>query len=289
MSRGFARTPAALLLSVFLLVGCVATQDTLAQQLAWERIEKCKGIGASLQVTRVEPDGRIWYQTQGGNQGATEFNNCLRAAAVEQGKRKATPAAPPAAAATSGMTTASTGSAGAGIALPRWNVGDEWAYRQESPGGAGTFVWAVDGVDTIDGVEHYVVKAETRRIYYRVSDGAITLQKVSTNVANRYTPAWVPIAWPLTAGASWESRFTEEWPQDRRTEEIARACTAGPEEMITVPAGTFATIPIVCRNASTGTKVYEWWYSPLVKHIVREVVPVSGGERVRELIAYKLR
>src|SRR5205814_6007643 len=86
MSRGFARMPAALICSVFLLLGCAATQDTLAQQLAWERVEKCKGIGASLQVSRVEPDGRIWWQTQGGNQGSTEFYNCLRDAAIEQGK-----------------------------------------------------------------------------------------------------------------------------------------------------------------------------------------------------------
>ena len=282
MSNGCVRTPAALISSVLLLAGC-ATQDTLAQQLAWERVEKCKGIGSSLQVSRIEPDGRIWWQTQGGTQGSTEFHNCLRDAAIEQGKRRAAPAA---VAATS-TSTATIGTAGA--LAPHWTVGDEWAYRQEGPGGTGTFVWSVDEIQKLDGVDHYIVKGGTRQIYYRVSDGAIPLQKVSGDVANLYTPAWLPIAWPLTAGTSWESRFTEEWPQDRRTETIVRKCEAGAEETITVPAGTFATIPIVCRNARTGVKVYQWWYSPAVKHIVREVSQLSTGERIRELIAYKIR
>ena len=282
MSRGFARTPAALICSVFLLLGCAATQDTLAQQLAWERVEKCKGIGASLQVSRVEPDGRIWWQTQGGNQGSTEFYNCLRDAEIEQGKRRTAPAA------AAPVATVPIGAAG--TTVPRWKVGDEWAYRQESPdGGTGTFVWSVDEIQKLDGIDHYIVKSGTRQIYYRVSDGAIPLQKVSGDVANRYTPAWLPIAWPLTAGTSWESRFTEEWPRDRRTEDIVRRCEAGAEETITVPAGTFATIPIVCRNARTGAKLYQVWYSPVVKHTVREVTQFRTGERVRELIAYKLR
>jgi hypothetical protein len=72
-------------LVLFLFVtGCAAMQDTLAQDLAWQRVEKCKGIGSSLQVTRVDPDGRIWYQTVGGTGGASEFVNCLQKAAADQ-------------------------------------------------------------------------------------------------------------------------------------------------------------------------------------------------------------
>src|SRR5262249_24089860 len=84
--------------------------------------------------------------------------------------------------------------ASAAIPLPRWNVGDEWAYREETPAHVLTFVWSVDDIEIVDGVEHYVVKSGTRRIYYRSTDGALMLQKISGAVVNRYTPAGQAIA-----------------------------------------------------------------------------------------------
>jgi outer membrane protein assembly factor BamB len=107
-------------------------------------------------------------------------------------------------------------------------------------------------------------------------------------VANRYTPAWLPIAWPLTAGASWESRFTEEWPRDRRTEDIVRKCEAGAEETITVPAGTFSASHVTCVRRRTGATAFEVWYSPEVGNNVKEQGAVSSGMLVRELTGFKL-
>jgi len=74
-----------------LVVGCASMGDTPAQKLAWERVEKCKGIGASLQVTRVDTDGKIWFETTGGNQGQTEFTDCLHKAELEQRKQRVQP------------------------------------------------------------------------------------------------------------------------------------------------------------------------------------------------------
>ena len=39
---------------------------------------------------------------------------------------------------------------------PVWMIGDRWAFRWESPRGSGTFVWAVNRVQTVDGFECYV-------------------------------------------------------------------------------------------------------------------------------------
>ena len=41
--------------------------------------------------------------------------------------------------------------------MPRWRVGDEWAYRQESPDSVTTFVWSVDDIEKVESVEHYVM------------------------------------------------------------------------------------------------------------------------------------
>ena len=281
------RVPMLLVVAAVLSAGCAATRNTLAQDLAWERAEKCKDVGINVQVSRVEPDGRLWYTYRSGG---NEFAECLKKAGEDQAQRRIV-AAPPAAVAVITPPAPETGGAGAGlgIAMPRWKVGDEWAYREETPDRAITFVWAVDSIEKIDGVEHYVVASGTRRIYYRSADGAITLQRVSGNVTERYTPGWLSVEWPLSGGKTWESRFTEERVQSRMTEDIIRTCEAGPEETIVVPAGTFATIPITCRNQRNRAIVYQWWYSPTVKHIVREVWWLSNGRRLRELIQYRLR
>jgi hypothetical protein len=268
--------------------GCATTQNTLAQDLAWERAEKCKRV-ANIQINRVEPDGRIWYQHTSG--GGAAFDECLKQAAAEQARRRVAPAPPVAVASGSIPLLGSSGGAAAtaGVPMPIWKVGDEWAYRQESPDSAITFVWSVDDIEKIDGVEHYVVKSAQRRIYLRTADGALTLQKVSGAVTNRYTPGWAFIVWPLTTGKTWETNLTEERVEDRITEEIGHACEIGSEEKITVPAGTFSTIPITCRNQRTRALVYQEWYAPAVKHFVREVWWQKNGRRLRELIAYRLR
>jgi len=58
---------------------------------------------------------------------------------------------------------------------------------------------------------------------------------------------------------------------------------------VTVPAGTFTTLKIVCRTKKTGLVRYEIWYSPDLKQMVSFRENLEAGLRVRELIAYKLR
>lgn len=263
-----------------LIAGCAATQNTLAQDLAWERAEKCKTT-ANIQIVRVDPDGQIWYQYSSG--GASVFNECLKKAAADQARRGVVAAPPPAVA--SSATAVILKDTSAAIPMPRWKVGDEWAYRQESPDSVLTFVWSVEGMGNLDGVEHYVVKSGPRKFYYRAADGAVTLETVSGKEVRRYTPSWVMVDWPLSAGKKWETRYSDERVADRIAEDVVRSCEVGADQMLTVPAGTFTTMPITCRNARTGVIVYQQWYAPQVKHFVREV----WGTRIRELINYRLR
>lgn len=266
-------------LLLLLVAGCASMGNTLAQDLAWERWQKCSDI-PTVTLKEISPDGQIWfYYTSPMVMTAQE---CLRKAAEEQSRRVAVSPPPPTA---TGQPLAS----GPAVA-PVWKPGYEWAFRWESPRGKGTFVWSVDREEIIEGVEYYVVKSgTTREIYWRKADLAYYMDKVEGVVETRHMPPSNWYAWPLSPGKTWELRYTEDKPVDRTTNELARTCRMEAEESITVPAGTFRTLKIVCRNARTGSITSERWYAPEVKHWIRERTHFSYGIRERELIALKLK
>lgn len=269
--------------------GCAGTQNTLAQELASQRWDKCKGRFPTIELKEIRPDGSIvfWYA---GTTAQSDLQRCLEEARRDQGAPRVTvpgpgtytvgpPASP------SGQTPAAT----VGVPAPVWKAGDEWAYRYNSDGGAGTYVWEVARIESLDGVDHYVIKAGTREIYYRTADLASSIEKVDGRVVRRDTPSRGHYAWPLTVGKTWEQSYRREQPVDRQTSERSSKWTVDAEEQVTVPAGSFRALKITERNKNTGALIYEMWYAPDVKQWVkiREFLP--SGLRERELIAYKLR
>lgn len=274
-------------LAVALLAGCASMQNTLTQDLAYERWDMCKARFPDAQLNRVEPDGRLWF-TYTSPSAASGVQACLREAAIEQGKRRAASVGPVgvAPAPTAVPEVVTTGA----LRIPVWQVGEEWAFRYDTPQEAGTFAWSVDRRENIAGVDHYVVKAGTREIFFRVSDGAVMEERISGDVVERYVPAWEMISWPLSVGKTWKTKHTIEYPVTRQTRDRALACSAETEETVTVPAGTFRAIRITCNNERTGALAYRIWYSPQIKQMVREETRLSvGGTRTRELIAFKLK
>src|SRR2546421_5293655 len=260
-----------------LLSACGLATNTLAQDLAWERWQKCNHFrGVTLKEIRT--DGRTWvWVADGGEQ--TAWRACDSAAAQEQGGRRAAVAQPPAAQVIGGASAA-RGS----IQLPVWKVGSEWAYRYENPSSTGTFVWSVDRLETLEGQSHYVIKTGTREIFYRVDSLALTKETVEGRLVRQTTPAdWRFVAFPLVVGTSWDMKYHEARPVARETEDVQRRCVAEAEETVTVPAGIFATVRGSCKNTRNDAWVSTVWYSPQVAHIVREESSVIGGKRVREL------
>ena len=68
----------------------------------------------------------------------------------------------------------------------------------------------------------------------------------------------------------------------RQTAERVDAVTVEAEETVTVPAGTFKTLKVVCRNKRTGTTRYEAWYSLELKQVVtlRENLETGTSGRI---------
>jgi hypothetical protein len=171
------------------------------------------------------------------------------------------------------------------VSAPVWRPGYEWEYRWESPQGKGTYVWSFAREETVDGTAFYVVSSGTREIYWRKHDVAYYMDRVPGGVETRFSP--IPgVPWPLSSGHTWKWAFTRERPIARQTTEENLNCVVS-EELVTVPAGTFNTLKIACRDERTG-QVAENWYSPLVKQLVKETRVFDYGTRVRELIRYRV-
>jgi hypothetical protein len=283
----FDRCLLSLAAGLLLLGGCASAGNTLAQDLAFERWEKCREHALGINLQRITADGQVWviYTADHGLQ-LQSWKICMQQAAAEQGQRRTAPAPAPVVADVHDQPLASL----PGAVAPTWKIGDEWGYRYEQPTGSGTFVWSVVRIESLDNVQHFVIKTGTREIFYRVSDVAFTRETVDGQTVREVSPSdWRIVAFPLQVGKSWEMKYQERRPVDRQTEDIQRKCTVEAEERLTVPAGTFPTFRIVCHNSRTDAWIMTVWYSPEVRHIVREESALVTGRRVRELIAFRLR
>jgi hypothetical protein len=171
--------------------------------------------------------------------------------------------------------------------MPAWLPGDEWRFRAQGPRGPGSYTLTVDGEETVDGVAHYVVKSRFRSAYYVKENLAWHFEKVDGAVTRRLSPA-PGHDWPLRVGKSWERNYQRTDAQEGRTQEIFRRCSAVDESTVTVPAGVFLTVHVVCRDRA-GRIAGEWWYAEEARNWIRQRVPLPEGERVDELTAYTFK
>src|SRR5262245_24407570 len=84
-------------LALVALAGCASSGNTLAQDLAYERWQKCSTY-ATVQLKEIRPDGQmiLWKSVSGGGGDWQNFNQCLRDAGAEQARRGVAVVAPPA-------------------------------------------------------------------------------------------------------------------------------------------------------------------------------------------------
>ena len=278
------------------VAGCATFKNTPQQDYIWEQVKVCDTRTATLRVSRISADGKqLWWQPTTGpwEMEIPVYLACLREQyalhpyldwiKARQGTSVAALSAP------SVPTPASNSVATGPVAAPLWRVGDEWEYAYKSPSDSGTYVWSVNRVEMLDGVQHYVIKVGTREIFYRVSDLASSLERVDGVVIQRDTPSRLSYMWPLTVGKTWEQTHRQERPVDRTTTDRNSHWTAESEETVTVPAGTFRTLKIAWRNKNTGVLIYEMWYAPDVKQWVKIREVLSNGIREREMVSFKLK
>lgn len=297
-----------------LSAGCASMRNTPQQDYVFEMGRTCQNTGITeVSVDRVEPDGKRYWMRAGVGMWEHEvpkFRECmqeqfklhpysewLRKQSASSQPATVTPPSTGSLTPSSGATTtpqpAAKTSATAAVPSassmqpPTWAIGDEWSYRWQSPRGNGTFVWAVDRMETVEGIDSAVVRSGNREIFFRRGDGAIHLEKVEGAVELRYRPAFNMISWPLEAGKRWTAAYTREQPIARQTEDMLVDCRVDSEETVTVPAGTFRTFHVICLNQRSGSLNFEFWYAPEVGNVVKERTRFSYGIRERELLGFK--
>ena len=67
-------------LALAMAAGCAAMQNTPAQERTWAAYHACQAeqrVPGNIQMTRVEPDGRYWYQWMSSAYGAEGFQQCM--------------------------------------------------------------------------------------------------------------------------------------------------------------------------------------------------------------------
>ncbi len=171
--------------------------------------------------------------------------------------------------------------------VPEWKVGDEWSYRWEGPTGKGTGVLVVKAEETIDDTAYWVVASGATLEYYAKRNLGWHMDRRGTDVLGRAVPD-SGHEWPLRVGSTWERRYRYERPAQQQTAEILDRCGVTALEEITVPAGTFQALHIVCRDP-TGRDASEEWYAPAAKRWVRKRTFSREGIRVWELTSYRVR
>jgi hypothetical protein len=177
-----------------------------------------------------------------------------------------------------------------GEPAPVWRVGDQWAFRWESSEGQGEYVWTVDRMESLEGVEQYVIKSGPREIFYRARDLATTLETRSGAAEVRHVPPRLSFSWPLRPGTMWRQTLTEEQGAEPRTVDRTIAWRVEEQERIRVEAGSFDTLKIVARHErhDSAAVMYEMWYAPKVKQWVRLKEHFPSGIRYRELTDFAL-
>lgn len=274
------------------LAACATTQTTPQQDYTYEMGRKCETPTTKLE--RVDPDGRYWILARGvGASTSAEYQRffaCMREQTRAQpffdwAKADKRDVTRPPVLVGSGSPAVATDQ----MAAPAWQIGDEWQYAYKSPSDSGTYVWRVDRLESVDGVPHYVIKTGSREILYRVSDLAATLERVDGVVVLLETPSRRAFEWPLTVGKRWDQQYRQERPVDRSTTDRHAVWTVDAQESVTVIGGAFQAFKITSRNKNTGALLYEMWVAPEVKQMVKIREILSNGERVRELVAFKVK
>jgi len=168
-----------------------------------------------------------------------------------------------------------------------WSIGDVWRYRWRGPTGEGTYESRVIGDETIGGVRHFVLDAGGRKHMLQADTGGLLSEHtVDGRLIARYARA-VGHPWPLRVGATWDLDVEYEDGAGRPGRSFLR-CAAADEATLTVPAGTFDTLLVVCQN-HLGRVIRETWWASEPRTWVRERSVGRDGERLEELLSYSLR
>lgn len=159
------------------------------------------------------------------------------------------------------------------VDVPKYIGGESWEYKTTprrindcNPNRPFNTTVTIESVDE-SGI---IARFGNRKI--KMTLGLDELQEVNgvNNIRKTYN-------FPIENGKKWDQRMLENISSGVLQTDVS--CEHGKFEKLTVPAGEFDSVPIICkgrwnnltsRNSDSAT--YSYWYSPVVKNIVKREV-----------------
>ncbi len=173
------------------------------------------------------------------------------------------------------------------LQAPVWRPGDRWRFRLSGRREARTVDFAVRREETVDGDPYYVAAWGSREEYWKRPELSLAVEQGGGRASVRHVPPLLWYVWPLRRGTVWEFESTVERPGGTPGPRRFLACRAEAPATVTVAAGAFQAIAIVCRAKGSDRPVRESWYAPAVRMDVRRRVHRPDGVDDLELLEYR--
>jgi hypothetical protein len=184
--------------------------------------------------------------------------------------------------------SASTGSDATIIQKPGWKIGDHWTYAVKHTGDEPFSTKAVVHEDSFEGETSFVIRTENREIFHSKNTlERLAVMKQGALTTKRYNGSH-DFSWPLTPGKRW--RNSDSWVDIATNKTHRKDYTMEVVEIgnVTVPAGTFLAARVQSFDSLSGRLMWEYWYSPTTKWIVKLRDYSDIAFRDDELISYKV-
>lgn len=171
---------------------------------------------------------------------------------------------------------------------PEWKTGYQWRYAWKGPGAVGNVMSEITREEIFDNVPAYVFKAGPNEHFYAKDNLAVLATASGGKAVTKHHPPFQLLSWPLEVGKEWKSAMVAGSAGQQLTRPLdAEAIVAGIEE-VKVPAGVFQAFRIEIYGSFTGELMWEHWYAPQVRWLVKSRIYRQEGPVDLELVSYRV-
>jgi hypothetical protein len=172
---------------------------------------------------------------------------------------------------------------------PHWEIGDQWTYAVKDAGDDPLTTAIIIREDRFEGETSYVIKTGGSEVFQSKQ----TLEQVASFKAGQLTRKTVgsshDFSWPLTLGKQWRNNYSREDLATKSKHNIDFSMVVSEISNITVSAGTFLAARVQGYDSLGGRLMWEYWYSPTTKSIVKLRDYSDVVFRVEELTSFKIK